>query len=551
MPPLPPDARSWRDRMKQFRALLLFVGLPVGLLAATIVSHWFEYRIRIVNMIPESIADEEWESPEPFLAVNPTNRDEIVASAMFLGIGEYGGRPCPAFLSPVLRSADRGDTWSLHCALKLDFNYFAGDITIAYSGLADFLYGGYQKDMVDSQWRGRLFKAKPSMGEDWNVTDLVFDSPSLDDVHLPFTAASSNAASSLVAIGADARNAPNCNTGVVYWNLPSEPFTRVCVAPRPTTWCDGDELTPVVRTAVHSDETVYALTYRIASPAADCQSALLDVVLFRHDPGANVTSPFASLSDFPMISTLDDCTSRDGERGFRVARCVPVPWDPDAAERGWGQVRRVFTDIAVAVDPRNSRRVFVAWGDTASGKEGMTLHLQESRDGGATWRTEDLATVETAVNPSLAVTTQGRLGFAYQQMEDGTSGKWTTKIRIFSDHDPPEELRTYTLAKPPVNTPQRCQQPYLGDYMHLQAIGKHFYGVFSASGDVGSAEFFPEGVAYRRDPPVPKANPCYGDDTKTPELSIDPYFYALEPRWFASKALTHVYVALAQAFRRN
>jgi hypothetical protein len=270
----------------------------------------------------------------------------------------------------------------------------------------------------------------------------------------------------------------------------------------------------------------------------------MDVVLFRHDPGG--ASDFSALADGPLSSTSDDCTGRDGIAGFRVARCVFVPYAPEPDTQvpfsGWGQVRQVFSDVALAVDSGNSRHVFVAWGDDAA-STGPTLHLQESRDGGLSWRDSDVETVSQAVNPSLAVNSRGRLAFSYQRVDGGMEGAWVTEVKVFEDADPPFVLHTYVLAQPKVKDLRWCDQPYLGEYMRLLAVGNHFFGVFSASGNVATSAYFPQGINYERTIPVAADANCAANPA-SPELSIDPYFFAVEQRWFGGKWVTATALSL-------
>src|SRR5213076_49304 len=58
--------------------------------------------VRLVNMIPNSASGETWQDSEPQVAVNPSNPDEIVATAFTPASGGNG---------PLYVSTDRGDTW--------------------------------------------------------------------------------------------------------------------------------------------------------------------------------------------------------------------------------------------------------------------------------------------------------------------------------------------------------------------------------------------------------------------------------------------------------
>ena len=49
----------------------------------------------------------------------------------------------------------------------------------------------------------------------------------------------------------------------------------------------------------------------------------------------------------------------------------------------------------------------------------------------------------------------------------------------------------------PANTPAPAFLPYIGDYDHLMAVGKNFYGIFSANNTPDMTNF-PNGVTFQR-----------------------------------------------------
>jgi hypothetical protein len=85
-------------------------------------------------------------------------------------------------------------------------------------------------------------------------------------------------------------------------------------------------------------------------------------------------------------------------------------------------------------------------------------------------------------------------------------------------------VRTATLATTPAATPRRRFDPYLGDYEDLLAVGKDFYGVFSANNTPKKANF-PNGIKYQRNANF-STNTLLGIDNTTPvNASIDPFFF--------------------------
>jgi len=66
--------------------------------------------------------------------------------------------------------------------------------------------------------------------------------------------------------------------------------------------------------------------------------------------------------------------------------------------------------------------------------------------------------------------------------------------------------------------------PYLGDYLHLMAVGQNFYGIFSANNTPNPANF-PAGVTFQRNCDKTK-HVLFDVDGKTPvDISIDPFFF--------------------------
>src|SRR5207253_7565668 len=113
----------------------------------------------------------------------------------------------------------------------------------------------------------------------------------------------------------------------------------------------------------------------------------------RDDNWANSATPFTSLLE-------------GGQAGQRVTTGAAV---------NFGSLgnQRTGSNLAIAVDPNNSRIVYVAWADGPSATQ--TLHVRNSTDGGQTW-SGDLTTASPATNPALAINSHGQVGFLYQQL---------------------------------------------------------------------------------------------------------------------------------------
>ncbi|MGQ0765499.1 MAG: hypothetical protein ACT4OZ_07520 [Gemmatimonadota bacterium] len=514
--------------MPPFRIAILR-RLVLGLIVFVLVAAVFfvsRYSVTVVNMIPAGQGYEEDQNPEPSIAVNPANSQEIVAAPLFVGFESPG---CSESAFGILRSVDGAKTWALHCTMDLGAPYWMGDPAIAFTGDGTKLIVGAQR-FDEYTHEARIFEVQPSSDPIWPVTDLVSPGNTfLESSHLPWVSTSPSASSAGFAVGMDSYNSTSgCNSGVVWSKLTASAVTRTCVSKRPP--LDGSVWTPVVRTAIAADGTMYAATYRMANapiPISDSYSqGELDVVVFRHDPSTTAANAFSNLTD--EAGTGTPCTAGDGAVGFRVARCVPVP---HSKALDFGGERRTYTHVALAVNPNDSKHLVVAWGDTAGPTVGMTLRVRESLDRGSTWGTE--YAVKSSLNPALSINTNGTVAFAWQHLADLVDGKrWQTQLALFAKGNvaaPPHT--TYTLSDHPAGLPGSCYVPYIGDYIDLKSVGSSFYGVFSASSDLDASNF-PQGVQYEREKHVAVSTGCptIGSGNGEPELTIDPYFFRIAPR---------------------
>ena len=80
------------------------------------------------------------------------------------------------------------------------------------------------------------------------------------------------------------------------------------------------------------------------------------------------------------------------------------------------------------------------------------------------------------------------------------------------------------LANAPANFPVKTFDPYLGDYDHLVAVGRDFYGIFSANNTPDLANF-PNGVVYQRNADFTSHTLLALDNTTPVAVSIDPFFF--------------------------
>ena len=68
--------------------------------------------------------------------------------------------------------------------------------------------------------------------------------------------------------------------------------------------------------------------------------------------------------------------------------------------------------------------------------------------------------------------------------------------------------------------PGHVIQPYLGDYIHLEAHGRDFYGIFSASNDLSATHFSQPLIVQRH---YDQARKPVDSSGRPVAVSMDPY----------------------------
>jgi len=449
--------------------------------------------VKVVNMIPNSMSNEIQRDSEPNITATFLDPARIAASA-------FTPDPAGSGNAPIYLSSDGGDTWSLNVVLPGGNK--TNDTTLRFAGPSNVLYAGILR--VDNGNLEILRKA-------------TFTAPGLMTTLLPKTnndqpyvegavvMAGSGTGSDRVYVGDNDFGAAMGHTATIDLSLdaanappPAGFGLPHSIETRATSGQDG----PPIRPAVHLDGTVYGLYLGWRS------STTMDVAVVRDDNWAAGGSPFTSLTD-----------PSDGLAGRFVITAVAKP----STFGGLLGTQRVGSQNAIAVDPRNSSIVYVAWADGASAAA-QTLHVRRSTDRGVTWSASDIRTIPTATNPALAVNRQGTVAFLFQQLHNpGGGNKWQTRIQTWDANlgsatdttlaDVPDANGSYTAANP------------IGDYAGLISVGNNFYGVFSGNNTPDLANF-PNGVIYQR-------NHDFTAHTLTDlggapvAVSIDPFFFKL------------------------
>jgi hypothetical protein len=271
---------------------------------------------------------------------------------------------------------------------------------------------------------------------------------------------------------------------------------------------------PPTRTAIHRAGTIYCAFYSYNTPLSPpSPTSLRDVVIVKDLNWGGSSPAFQALVD-----------SNDGNVGVRIATAIPNPWyNSNFLDPAFGNDRYGGGDLAIAVDPKNVDRVYVAY-MTGTSASDEALRVVWSSDGGQNW-SADVRFVPKAKNPSLAINALGMVGFVYQQV---VGANWTTVLEV-SDDGFISSFTSHVLSSTPTNapTPTTVMRTYLGDYIKLQAHFADFYGIFSAS-NAPSKAFFPSGINYQRNVNWTTQTLLATDGVTPVAVSIDPFFFKLK-----------------------
>jgi hypothetical protein len=479
--------------------------------------------VLVVNMIPQSLSGETNPDSEPNLAVNPANPLQMAASAFTpnpVGPGSRG---------PIFVSDDGGNTWSLNAILPSEGA--TADITLRFGTTTNTLYVGIIPlpfTAFDAQGqpipglrvaRSTHFLSSAPMTTVLNRRGVGIDQPYVQ-------AATVGNGKDVVVVGDNDFNQPNNRTatfslaGNAGTGNPS--FKIIALDAR----SGAGTAAPSIRPTIHPDGPVYGAFLHNTTNNFP-QDLRYDVVVVRDDNFGTGNPPFSDLTD-----------PADGRAGRRVVQNRPIPFLPDPQSNDPGPLgqERIGSHLSIAVDPRpgQSATVYLAWADLV-GDDQYTLHVRRSTDSGQTWSPADLLSIPHALNPALAINSDGKIGFLYQHLSGtvnfggplNATNRWEAHFRRSSDGVSWDDLVLATVPadRPPARDDQgRLRLPYLGDYVHLLTVGKDFYGIFSA-GNIPNRANFPCGVVYQRNADFDNLRLLDVDGTTPVDISIDPFFF--------------------------
>lgn len=229
--------------------------------------------LHIVNMIPNSLSGEASQDSEPNIAVNPANTFDIVATA-------FTPAPLGGSFAPIYVSTDGGNSWSLRTVVPGNGSFGTDDITVAFATSGGMLYAGTLNgsNVHLNILRTANFNSTTAM-------TLLVDRANEDQ---PWVVAGSvvvgGASHDRVFIGNNDFNQPAGGTATidVSQDAATAPapagFAPVQLEHAATSGQDG----PPVRTALHSDGTVYSAFERW-DPSSSFPNLNVDVVVTRDD----------------------------------------------------------------------------------------------------------------------------------------------------------------------------------------------------------------------------------------------------------------------------
>jgi hypothetical protein len=456
--------------------------------------------IKVVNMIPQSLSGETNQDSEPNIAVNPANPLQIAASA-------FTPNPMGGATAPIYVSTDGGDSWTLNNIVPSAGSLGTGDITLKFAGNSNRLFttilDGTSSDF--EVHRSTNFTAPAVMTQ--------LEARSNEDqpyVQATTVLGGADVGKDRAYIGVNDFNAPGGQTATVEQTLDgglaSPAFSSIRVEKRSTLGQNG----PQVRPAIHGDGTVYAAFYRWISASGSFPANTLvitnaELIVVRDDNWGTGASPFTALTD-----------GSDSLAGRRVATGLSFPFNQTGVaangQERWGG------DISIAVDSRDSSTVYVAYSTLVSGV--YTLNVTRSLDRGVTW-SATLLSIPNAKNPAVAVNSLGTIGLLSQQLSGtGATQRWETHFRDSIDGTAWNDTVLCTALS---QAPTRTFSPYTGDYLHMMAAGKDFYGVFSAN-NTPDLSNFPQGATYQRNHDFAAKSLFALDGVTIVQPSIDPFF---------------------------
>ncbi|HEX8282082.1 MAG TPA: hypothetical protein VF588_01955 [Pyrinomonadaceae bacterium] len=460
---------------------------------------------RLINMVPNNRSAETNQDAEPTITVDPNDFARMVGVAFTWD--NLTGAANSTNTAPIYVSSDRGQTWTLSFNVPslAGQGFPTGDINVSFGATlsgapahtTSWLYGGILQSTASGRPMTTLRAQDP-----FAPTLMTTLSSRTGNVDQPHVAARTSFWDVQDKFYVGFNNGwgcvnPNGRTATLDMTqdakVAAPAMALNLIESRDTPCQDGFATVP----AAHLDGTVYVAYIHDWSGSPR-------MVVARDDNWGQGAAPFTALTD-----------PSDAAAGRFVAPAMTL------ASGFMGQNRLGASNVSMAVDPRDSSRVYVAWGDGGSNTE--TIHVRRSIDRGQNWSAADLLNVTNAMNPQVAINTNGTVGVLYQRL---VAGRWETRLVNTTDADATVfNTPGLLLANQSATTPTATYNPYIGDYASLVAAGKSFVGMFSASNFPDTANFM-AGVQFQREVNW-ATHQLFTDATHTTTVapSIDPFFF--------------------------
>jgi hypothetical protein len=464
---------------------------------------------RVVNMVPNNRSGETNQDAEPTITVDPNNYFRIVGSAFTWD--NLTQAPMVTATAPIFVSTDRGATWTLAFVVpsKVGNGFPTGDINVSFGSTlsgavaheSSWLYTGTLSAAV-AGYPMTVLRAQDPFSATL-MTTLDTRTGNVDQPHAKSLSSLLNGQDKLY-VGFNngwACAVPSGRTSTLDISQDGKvavpTMTLSLIQARNTACQDGFAQVP----APHLDGTVYAafISDWSGSPR---------IVVVRDDNWG--------MGGFTALTDPSDSVAGRFVTGTLTLQSGTM-----------GQQRLGASNLSIAVDPRDSDRVYVAWGDSG-GASSETIHVRRSTNQGQTWSGSDLLNVTNAMNPQIAINSLGTVGVLYQRL---VAGKWETHLVRTTDasgttFDTPGILLANQSATTPIGT--IASGVYVGDYASLVSAGKNFIGMFSTSNFPDTANFL-TGVQFQREVDW-TTHKLFTDASHTTEVStsIDPFFFEIE-----------------------
>ncbi len=458
--------------------------------------------ITLVDIIPESLSGETNQDSEPFLAVH-SDPNVLAASAFTPNPSGASSTTAPIFIS-----LDGGTTWTLNAIVPSVT--MTCDITQAFGGTAASLPRGtlYNGILPNPCSNGTTLHELDT--PDIASSTTMAEKNHRDDVDQPFVQVVQFNDKDHIYIGNNDFGGPSGRTATLDLSTDGgASYVPIRLEKRNTSPSNA----PSIRPSVAKDGTVYVAFFGWRSFSGDASSGIAksDIVVVRDDNRGTTTPPFEGLKD-----------PSDGLPGKLVATGRTIPWVNPWPNPGPLGQERIGSSLSIAVDPNDSKTVYLAWADR-TGSDIYTLHLRRSSNRGKDWSGDLQAPISNATNPALAIADHGVVGFLYQQVTGSGSGaRWVTHFE--QTRDGFAHIQDSVLANTSATDPPMKGLPYLGDYNYLLAVQNEFRGIFSASNKPDPANF-PSGMAkYQRRVDLPGKRLLDGSGNPV-QVSIDPFYF--------------------------